>query len=109
MWDTEVADLLQVLNEGFPRVEAMSGAEARAAVAARRAPVTNLDDVASAEDVEIPAPHGSVGARVYQPHRRADGPVGPRPVVVFLHGGGFVFCDLETHDGFCRAMAIFNY
>ena len=22
-----------------------------------------------------------------------------------LHGGGFVFCDLDSHDGFCRAMA----
>jgi acetyl esterase len=24
---------------------------------------------------------------------------------VFAHGGGFVFCDLDTHDGICRAMA----
>lgn len=105
MWDHEVADLLAVLNEGFPRVEDMSGAEARAAVAARRAPVTNLDDVASAEDIEIPAAHGPIGARVYQPHPSADGADGPRPLVLFFHGGGFVFCDLETHDGFCRAMA----
>ena len=27
------------------------------------------------------------------------------PGVVFLHGGGFVLCDIESHDGFCRAMA----
>lgn len=103
MWDAEVADLLEVLNAGFPEVETMSGAQARAAVAERRAPVTNLDDVAGAEDIEIPAPHGSVRARVYQPHR-GDGSDGLRPVVVFFHGGGFVFCDIESHDGFCRAM-----
>jgi acetyl esterase len=29
----------------------------------------------------------------------------PRPLVVFLHGGGWVFCDLETHDRTCRRLA----
>jgi acetyl esterase len=24
---------------------------------------------------------------------------------VFSHGGGFVFCDIESHDGFCRTLA----
>ena len=108
MWDTEVADLLEVLNSGFPLVQDMSGAEARAAVAARRVPATNLDDVRGTEDIQIPAAHGPVRARVYQPHHRddeGDGSVEHRPVVVFFHGGGFVFCDLDTHDGFCRAMA----
>lgn len=101
MWDTEIADLLDVLDSGFPKVQEMSGAEARAAVAARRVPVTNLDDVRSAEDLEIASAHGPIPARVYHPH----GADRPRPVVVFFHGGGFVFCDLESHDGFCRAMA----
>jgi acetyl esterase len=31
---------------------------------------------------------------------------GPWPVVVFFHGGGFVVCTLETHDPYCRALAI---
>ncbi len=38
---------------------------------------------------------------VYRPH----GNDGARPAVVFCHGGGFVLCDLESHDGFCRAMS----
>ena len=25
--------------------------------------------------------------------------------MVFLHGGGFVFCSIESHDGFCRTMS----
>ena len=25
--------------------------------------------------------------------------------MVFSHGGGFVLCDIESHDGFCRAMS----
>ncbi|MFF9911017.1 alpha/beta hydrolase [Streptomyces sp. NPDC013457] len=30
----------------------------------------------------------------------------PRPVVVFAHGGGWVLCDLDTHDGLCRELAV---
>ncbi|GGS81215.1 alpha/beta hydrolase [Nonomuraea spiralis] len=28
-----------------------------------------------------------------------------RPLVVYLHGGAWVFCDLDTHDRFCRLLA----
>lgn len=105
----EVADLLQVLDEGFPAVHEMSGAEARAAVAARAAVVTNIDDVHSTEDRTVPLTDregaGEIGVRVYHPHSDAPGRDGARPGVVFLHGGGFVFCDLESHDGFCRRIA----
>ena len=45
------------------------------------------------------------------PDRLRHGSIRPRghpaeslPVVVFFHGGGFVICDLDSHDGFCRAM-----
>ncbi|MFF3318934.1 alpha/beta hydrolase [Streptomyces sp. NPDC003035] len=27
------------------------------------------------------------------------------PVVIFAHGGGWVLCDLDTHDGLCRELA----
>jgi acetyl esterase len=29
----------------------------------------------------------------------------PRPLIVYFHGGGWVSCDIETHDSFCRALA----
>jgi acetyl esterase len=38
--------------------------------------------------------------RIYWPEKTS----GPVPVVVFAHGGGFVFCDLNSHDELCRAM-----
>lgn len=28
----------------------------------------------------------------------------PRPLIVYFHGGGWVSCDIETHDSFCRAL-----
>ena len=99
--DDGVQALMRSINDGFPAVETMTAPEARAAIVARRQPVTNLDDVASADDRTVPGLDGHVRVRMYLPH----GGGGARPAVVFCHGGGFVLCDLESHDGFCRAMA----
>ena len=49
----------------------------------------------------IPGPGGDIPVRIYRPHGHSE----TRTAVVFCHGGGFVLCDLESHDGFCRAMA----
>ena len=95
--DDAVQAFMRELNDGFPAVETMTADEARAVLVSRRLPVENLDDVAVAEDFLA----GDVPARIYYPH----GNGAARPAVVFCHGGGFVLCDLESHDGFCRAMA----
>jgi acetyl esterase/lipase len=34
---------------------------------------------------------------------------GPFPIVVFFHGGGWVICDLDTHDEICRHISIKVY
>src|SRR5690349_13197346 len=99
--DDEVQAMMESIVAGFPAVETMTAPQARAAVAARRLPVTNLDDVSSADDRAVPGPNSAVPVRIYRPH----GDDGARPAVVFCHGGGFVLCDLESHDGFCRAMS----
>ncbi|HEY7053984.1 MAG TPA: alpha/beta hydrolase [Mycobacterium sp.] len=96
-----VAELLAQLDAEFPAVEKMSGPQARAAVVARRAPVLNIDDVESADDRVV----AGVPVRLYRPHGLRDA---PRPGVVFSHGGGFVVCDIESHDGFCRALARYS-
>lgn len=54
--------------------------------------------VARVEDHSIPGPVGRFGVRLYFPQGNAS----PRPVLVYLHGGGWVFGDLETHDAVCR-------
>lgn len=102
--DDGVQKLMRAMNDTFPDVPAMTAAEARAALVGRRPPVANLDDVASADDRSIPGPAGDVPVRIYRPH--GDG--GVRPAVVFAHGGGFMLCDLDSHDGFCRAMSRFT-
>jgi len=100
--DDGVQAMLDQLNAGFPRVETMTDTAARAAVAQRRVPVDNIGDVAGTEDRSIPGPDGAIGVRIYHPHGELSD---ERPAIVFCHGGGFVFCDIESHDGFCRALA----
>ena len=100
--DEVVQATLRVLNADFPRVETMTGAAARAAVAERRVPVQNVDDVRRTIDRRIPGAAGDIGVRVYYPH---GDPYDDRPGIVFSHGGGFVLCDIESHDSFCRALA----
>ncbi len=100
--DDGVAAVLAQLNAEFPAVENMTGSQARAAVAARRAPVLNLDDVESVVDRVVTTPTGVIPVRIYRPHGAGDGGCA---AVVFCHGGGFVLCDLDSHDGFCRALS----
>ena len=97
-WLDESDRMLGLLNSGFPPVQDMDAAAARALVAGRVRPVDNIDDVAAAEDVVV---EGRLRVRIYRPHDAEP----KAPAILFFHGGGFVFCCIESHDGFCRRMA----
>jgi acetyl esterase len=56
------------------------------------------EPVARAEDLDV----DGVPCRFYVPH---DPGTDASRLLVFLHGGGFVFGDLETHDGQSRRLA----
>ncbi|TQF74649.1 alpha/beta hydrolase [Rhodococcus spelaei] len=101
--DAEVVALLEVLEAGFPKIEAMTGAQARDAIRARYRAPAEPEPVARVEDRTIPGPASEIPVRIYRPAPELDSE--SSPVIVFAHGGGFVFCDLDTHDGICRAMA----
>lgn len=60
----------------------------------RRAHVGHVADRA------IPGPAGSVPVRIYEP----DSSAGPRPAVVWLHGGGWITGSLDTADTLARAV-----
>jgi acetyl esterase len=81
----------------LPPFDALSVEEARARLKVHPLPGARADAVASVADRTIPAPAGPLGLRVYTPRG-----AGPFPLLVFFHGGGFVVCDLDTHDALCR-------
>jgi len=62
--DDGVTAFMRAINDGFPAVETMSAPQARAAIAARRLPVENIDDVAAAEDRVVPGPGGDISVRI---------------------------------------------
>ncbi|HXW09741.1 MAG TPA: alpha/beta hydrolase [Steroidobacteraceae bacterium] len=48
----------------------------------------------------VPGPTGEIACRLY-----SDRPPGSLPLLIFLHGGGWIGGDLDTHDVFCRELA----
>ncbi len=52
------------------------------------------------EDRRIPGPGGDLPARIYYPEGE-----GPRPVLLYFHGGGWVLGGLNSHDPVCRLLA----
>ncbi len=50
---------------------------------------------------QLPGPTGPIGVRVYDP-----GTNGLTPGIVYIHGGGWVVCDLDTHDTVVRRLAV---
>jgi acetyl esterase len=97
--DPQLAPLIEELDAGFPSVHTMTGAQARAAIRARFVPAARPEPVAEVFDQTIPGPGGDIPVRIYRP----DG--SGLPILVYAHGGGFVFCDLDSHDGLCREIA----
>ncbi len=85
-----------------PPLHSLSPEAARAAYAAgagvleiAKAPLARV------EDLQIPARDGhALPARLYAPAA-----VGPLPVLLYLHGGGFTIGSVETHDVLCRELA----
>lgn len=98
--DPQVANLIEALDTGFPNVSTMTGAEARAAIRGRFVPNPQPEPVAAVWDDRVSVDGGHVDVRIYRPDAS-----GPLPVLVYAHGGGFVFCDLDSHDGLCRNLA----
>jgi acetyl esterase len=101
--EPETARVLELINSSTaPSLSAGTPEQARAGfrfmTVDLRDPAT-LAPVRSSQDVVLPGPAGELPARVYRPD--VDGAV---PTIVFLHGGGFVIGDLDTHDDHCRLL-----
>ncbi len=58
--------------------------------------------VAAVQALSVEGAAGPMAARLYRPRRA---PVG---VTLFIHGGGFVHCGLNSHDGICCRLAVLS-
>jgi len=99
----EAAEFLTKLDAGFPDLSQYDGATIRAIIKERGAAPTRQPDMLRVTDLDIDGPGGPLPIRIFEPHAATD--QNACPVILFAHGGGFVFCDLDTHDGLCRMLA----
>lgn len=100
--DATVALLLERLNSAFPALgtEVTDAVEARRRFESVRRPQDDPTPVAGVVDELIDGPGGPLPLRVYHPVGVSSHP----PLLLFLHGGGFVLGGLESHDEIVRSL-----
>ncbi|MEA3064302.1 MAG: acetyl esterase [Sphingomonadales bacterium] len=85
-----------------PRAHQAGPNQARAMIlASRHVADAEVGELAVIRDLACPGPAGEIRLRLYdrRPSREAG------PLLLFFHGGGFVFGDLDTHEPFCAEIA----
>ncbi|MGA8533028.1 MAG: alpha/beta hydrolase [Candidatus Tumulicola sp.] len=99
--DADVARLLaQIEDPATPRLELLDVGAMRASTAIMNSWMGDPPAVAGVRHVAIPGPGGVVVARVYYPAT-----LEPLPIIVFFHGGGWVFGSVQNVDVPCRQLA----
>ncbi|HEY4280181.1 MAG TPA: alpha/beta hydrolase [Conexibacter sp.] len=105
--DPDVRALMDGLAAGFPALgeSVLDAAQARRMLAELPAPELEPLPVGRVEQRMVDGAEGEIPARVYWPHGVDGSSDEPLPLVVFFHGGGWVLCDLDSHDAACRNLA----
>jgi acetyl esterase len=80
-----------------PAAETLPLPEGRRAVLKQCALVGGRQPVGAVRDLAV----GRVAGRLYVP----EGAAAPGPLLVFFHGGGWMYGDLDSHDPTCRFLA----
>jgi acetyl esterase len=92
------AFLAGVEASGAPPIHQSSPEDARAATVVLTELMGPGPQVATVEDFTIATTGANIGGRRYEPADAAG-------TILWIHGGGWVICDLDTHDAVCRILA----
>lgn len=92
------AMLDQMEESGLPQLHELPPVDARAQAKLLTELVGAGPEVADLSEFSIPTSGGEIPARRYVPADAAG-------VILWIHGGGWVICDLDTHDAMCRLLA----
>ncbi len=102
--DPRVKQFLDAIAElELPPIEQLTAAEVRA----RKVPVMgSIEPVREIRPLSIPTRSGSINARLYVPEASTeDNNFHKLPVIIYMHGGGWVMGELDTYDQLCCALA----
>lgn len=100
--DPQLAELFsKFVSIGYRSWSALTPEEARAQMAALapKRPPTPVDTV---DNASVPGPAGAIAVRIYRPLGAGSRAL---PVLVYLHGGGHVLGNLDSHDETSRHLA----
>ena len=101
--DPQAARLMAMLGAGRrPDWAGVTAEDRRRGFAGLMRMAGRAPEIGGVEDVTVAGAEGPLAARLYRP---ADEASGPRPGLVYFHGGGLVAGDLDTHDVLCRSLA----
>lgn len=90
---------------GAPPIHEADLAQARvAAITGARAIGLEPPAGVATRDLLVPDEAHCVPVRTYRPS--AATAAGPLPAIIFFHGGGWVVCNLDSHDSLCRHLAL---
>ncbi len=87
---------------GQPKLWDLTPPDARKMALQLTSMVEGKEPIGKIENRTLPGPAGPLPFRVYTPVAANDEPSGG---IIYFHGGAWVFGDLDTHDGMCRALA----
>ena len=87
----------------IPAAETLPLDRARAELRRQQLLVGGRQPIAEVRDLKVDGAEGPLLARLYVPSERVGS--GPAPTLLFLHGGGWMYGDLESHDPACRFLA----
>lgn len=104
--DAEIAAFLAALRadwQAHPPLDTLSAPDARRVAEAVRARWRQGGpEMGEVTEWEAQTKSGPITARLYRPKGLQPGPA---PTLIYLHGGGFVFFSLDTHDRLMREYA----
>ncbi|TCZ65925.1 alpha/beta hydrolase [Roseicella aquatilis] len=103
--DPGAVAVLNLIKElGRPPLHTLTPEEAREATAkSRTVLMPEPEEVAEVEDLTCPGPRGPIRLRRYR--GAGTGTEEALPCLLYLHGGGWVIGDLDSHDQPCRLLA----
>ena len=100
--DPQIATLLeQMTAQPAPDFAHLDAATLRQA--SSMPPLCAPTPLAEVRELSVAGAAGPLAARLYRPQAQAG-----LPLLVFFHGGGFVLCDLDSHDELCRRLAVLS-
>jgi acetyl esterase/lipase len=108
--DPETQWLLRIKQlRGEPGAETLPIPEGRLAVRRHSALTGGRQPIGEVRDLLVPGGDGVIGARLYVPRSQVSTGSASRgggsPLLVYVHGGGMMYGDLESHDAACRFLA----